>query len=268
MLKKGILVVSFGTSILNTFETCIESTENRIKECFPEYEIRRAFTSYMIIKKLKEENRIFIDTVEEALEKMKADGFTEVYVQPLHIMPGDEYDKIIRGVNKYINDFSKLVCGRPILYRENDYTIAVKALKSQLASMDKNNAVVLMGHGSTHPANSSYALLQFILNDEGLNNVYVGTVEGYPTLENIIPKIKEDNINEVTLMPFMLVAGDHAVNDMAGEEEDSWKNQLESEGFKVNVYLHGLGENKNFQDIYVQHIKDCINGNPLLVEYK
>ncbi len=266
MSKKGILVASFGTSILNAFELCIQSTESRIKQSFPEYEIRRAFTSYMIIKKLKEENKIFIDTVEEALEKMKEDGFTEVYVQPLHIMPGDEYDKIIRGVNKYANAFSKLVLGRPILYREDDYKVAVDALKHQLVNVDKNKAVMLMGHGSTHPANASYALLQCIINDKGLNNVYVGTVEGYPTLENIIPKMKKDNIEEVTLMPFMLVAGDHAINDMAGEEEDSWKAQLVKEGFKVNIYLHGLGENKAFQDIYVEHIKDCINGNPLLVQ--
>ncbi|AKA72200.1 sirohydrochlorin cobaltochelatase [Clostridium scatologenes] len=263
MEKKGILVVSFGTSIPQAFELCIESTENRIKECFPEYEIRRAFTSYMIIKKLKEENKLFIDTVEEALEKMNADGFDEIYVQPLHIMPGDEYDKIVNGVNKYKDTFSKLVFGRPILYRENDYKIAVNALKKQLPAMSKNHAVMLMGHGSVHPANSSYALLRCILEDEGLDNVYVGTVEGYPILDNLVPKMKQKGIEEVTLMPFMLVAGDHAINDMAGEE-DSWKIQLEEEGFKVNVYLHGLGENKAFQDIYVEHIKDSINGNPLL----
>ncbi|NMM64667.1 sirohydrochlorin cobaltochelatase [Clostridium sp. P21] len=262
MGKKGILVASFGTSIPQAFELCIESTENKIRECFPEYEVRRAFTSYMIIKKLKEEKRLFIDTVEEALEKMNDDGFDEVYVQPLHIMPGDEYDKVINGVNKYKDTFSKLVLGRPILYRENDYKIAVNALKKQLPVMDKNHAVVLMGHGSVHPANSSYALLQYMLKDGNLDTVYVGTVEGYPTLENVIPKMRQDNIQEVTLMPFMLVAGDHAINDMAGEE-DSWKTELEEEGFKVNVYLHGLGENKAFQDIYVEHIKDSINGNPL-----
>jgi len=99
-----------------------------------------------------------------------------------------------------------------------------------------------------------------------MDSVYVGTVEGYPMLENIIPRLKENNIREVTLMPFMLVAGDHAINDMASEEEDSWKSQLENQDIKANIYLHGLGENKAFQDIYVQHIRDCIEGNPLAVE--
>ena len=122
-----------------------------------------------------------------------------------------------------------------------------------------------MGHGSTHPANASYALFQCILSDNGINNVYVGTVEGYPMLDNIIPKLKEKDIREVTLMPYMLVAGDHAINDMASDEEDSWKSQLENEGFKVNIYLHGLGENKAYQDIYVQHVRDCIDGNPLMI---
>lgn len=264
-MKKGILVVSFGTSFFDTFKACIESTEDRIKEAFPEYEVRRAFTSYMILNKLKREYDIHIDRTEEALEKMKQDGFTEVYVQPLHIMPGDEYDKIINGVNQYKDSFDKLVLGRPILYRERDYIIAAEALKNQLPAMNEKQGVVLMGHGSTHPANASYALFQCILNDNGYGNIFVGTVEGYPMLDNIIPKLKEKNLEEVTLMPYMLVAGDHAINDMASDEEDSWKTQLENEGFKVNVYLHGLGENKAYQDIYVQHVKDCIEGNPLMI---
>lgn len=264
--KKGILVASFGTSIMETFKACIESTENRIEECFPEYEIRRAFTSGMIMKKLKEEMDLHIDNVEEALEKMKNDGFTEVYVQPLHIMPGDEYDKVARQVNKYIDSFDKLVLGRPILYREKDYSIAIDALKIQLPEMRENTAVVLMGHGSTHHANSCYAQLQCMLNDAELGTIYVATVEGYPTLESIIPKLKEENIKEVTLMPYMLVAGDHAINDMAGDEEDSWKSQLEEQDIKPHVYLHGLGENKAYQDIYVQHVRDCIEGNPLMAE--
>lgn len=266
MSKKGILVVSFGTSVMETFINCIESTENRIKESFEGYEVRRAFTSYMIINKLKNEKDIFIDKTEEALEKMKEDGFTEVYVQPLHIMPGDEYDKVINAVNQYKGYFNKLVLGRPILYREKDYLIAAEALKTQIPELNENHAVVLMGHGSTHPANASYTLLQSILQDNLSDKIYVATVEGYPMLQHIIPKLKMNNIKEITLMPFMLVAGDHAINDMASDEEDSWKNVLEKEGFKVNLYLHGLGENGAYQQIYVQHIRDCIDGNPLMTQ--
>lgn len=261
--RKGILVVSFGTSYLEAGKLCIESTENKIKKNFPHYEARRAFTSDMIIKKLKERDNIHIDTVHLALDKMKKDGFTEVIVQPLHIMPGEEYDGVIDIVKKYTENksFTKLVLGRPILYRTEDYAIAIEALKSQLPKMNNDEAVILMGHGSAHPGNSSYSQLQYMLNENEMKNVYVGTVEGYPTLDNIIPKLKSACINKVTLMPFMLAAGDHANNDMAGNDKNSWKSILQSNGFKVETYIHGLGENEKFQDIYVQHVKDCINGN-------
>lgn len=264
--KRGILVVSFGTSVLRTFKNCIEDTENEIKNEFKEYEVRRAFTSGIIIKKLKSQNKIYIDTVPEALDKMRDEGFREVYVQPLHIMPGDEYDKVVHCINEYQGFFSKLVLGRPVLYRKHDYVIAARALEKQLPLLGQNEAVVLMGHGSSHPSNSSYALFQYVLDDLKMRNTFVATVEGYPEIDNVIPKLKKNNIEKVTLMPFMLVAGDHAVNDMAGEDEDSWQQILKSKGFEVNTYLHGLGENKAFQEIYVQHIRDCIEGNPLMDE--
>lgn len=264
--KKGILVASFGTSYPDAMKSCIESTENKVKESFSDYEVRRAFTSNIIIKKLKERDNMDVDTVELALEKMKKDGFSEVIIQPLHIMPGEEYDEVLEMVAKYAKDksFDKLIVGRPILYREEDYRIAIDALKNQMPELKKDEAVILMGHGSPHPANSSYSQLQFMLQESGYKNVYVGTVEGFPLLDNIIPKLKSDGIKKVTLMPFMLVAGDHANNDMAGDENDSWKSILKKNGFEVEIYLHGLGENKGVQDIYVQHIKDSLDGNPLM----
>lgn len=264
MNKKAILVVSFGTSIKTAFESCIESTENAIRESFKDYEVRRAFTSYIIIKKLKAEKNIVIDTPQEALKKLKDDGFDEVYIQPLHIMPGDEYNKIVDKVRIYKDDFEKFVLGRPMLYRTEDYFKTVDALKKQIPKLEKNNCVILMGHGSEHPINAAYALLQYILDEAKPGNVYVATVEGYPMLKQVISKLEERNIKEVMLMPFMLVAGDHAINDMAGNRDDSWKNILEKHGFKVSVYMHGLGENKAFQQIYIHHILDSIDGNPML----
>ncbi|AZV57976.1 sirohydrochlorin cobaltochelatase [Clostridium sp. AWRP] len=264
--KRGILVVSFGTSILGTLKNCIEDTEDEIRNEFKEYAVRRAFTSGVIIKKLKSQNGIYIDTVPEALDKMRNEGFREVYVQPLHIMPGDEYDKVVRCINEYQGSFGKLVLGRPVLYRQSDYVIAARALEKQLPPLSQNEAVVLMGHGSSHHSNSSYALFQYVLDDLKIRNTFVATVEGYPEIDNVIPKLKKNNIEKVTLMPFMLVAGDHATNDMAGKDKDSWKQILKSKGFEINTYLHGLGENKAFQKIYVQHIRDCIDGNPLMDE--
>jgi len=263
--KKGILVISFGTSYADTRKVTIEACEEKIAASFPDYEVRRAFTSSIIIKKLKERDNIQIDTPEEALNKMKDEGFTKVIVQPLHIIPGLEYEEVLAVVNNFRGSFKELTVGRPVLYGIEDYKQAVEALKQQLPALDKDHAVVLMGHGTTHPANACYSCLQSVLNDEE-SNVLVGVVEGYPGIDNVIAKLKRNNIKEVTLMPYMLVAGDHAINDMAGDEEDSWKSILEREGFKVNIYLHGLGENNSYQEIYVQRVQDCIDGNPLGIE--
>lgn len=259
---KAILVVSFGTTYKETRELTIESIEEHIADRFGDYEIRRAFTSHMIINVLKKRDGIYINTPEEALEKLCEEGYKEVIVQSLHIMPGEEYDyvnKVVKAFNKR-KAFERLVLGRPILYFKgdaeaipDDYSKAVEAIKLQLP---ENSATVLMGHGTPHPANACYACLQQVLRDKDLNNVYIGTVEGYPTLRNIIDNLKKDSVKEVTLMPFMIVAGDHCMNDMASEEEDSWKSTLEREGFKVNLYLHGLGENPIIKDIFAQHVED------------
>lgn len=255
--KKGILVVSFGTSYEHTRKANIEAVEIKINEAFKDYEVRRAFTSSRIIKKLKERDNIFIDNTSEALEKMKREGFEEVIIQPLHIIPGIEYEKIVTVFKEHGSNFEKIEIGTPILYSMDDYEEAVEALKSQLPDIKEDSAVVLMGHGTYHPSNACYACLQSFLSDEGLN-VYVGTVEGYPEIEHIIPKLKNRNVKEVTLMPYMLVAGDHAINDMASDEEDSWKSILEKEGFKVNMYIHGLGENPDYQRIYVNKVKEAM----------
>ncbi len=258
--KQGILVVSFGTTYGNTLKACIESVENKIAAAFQTYEIRRDFTSGMVIKKLRERDKIFIDNTTEALEKMKKAGFKEVIVQPLHIIPGIEYEKIKTAVESFKNDggFKKIVLGRPLLYKMKDYKIAVKALQKQIPKLNNNQAVVLMGHGTYHFSNACYACLQSVIDTEKLLNVFLATVESYPELNDIIPKLKVKKITEVTLMPYMLVAGDHAQNDMAGEEDESWANILKKEGFSVNIHLQGLGENSAYQDIYVEHVRDAI----------
>ncbi|MFA6807823.1 MAG: sirohydrochlorin cobaltochelatase [Eubacteriales bacterium] len=256
--KKAILVVSFGTSYADTREVTIEAVENKVADTFKDYEMRRAFTSDTIIKILKDRDGIEVDNPQVALEKLKSEGFSEVVVQPLHVICGEEFESLTEDVEKFKTDFDKLVIGRPILTTAEDYKIAAEALKTQLPELKEGEAVVLMGHGTSHPANAAYACFQYVLDDLGIENVFVGTVEGYPDLNNVIKLLKENDIDTVTLMPFMVVAGDHANNDMAGDEEDSWKTLLKKEGFIVNAYLHGLGENKAVQDIYIQHVKDTI----------
>lgn len=262
-MKKAILVVSFGTSYEDTREVTLDAIESKIREEYAEYDVRKAYTSHMILKKLKNRDGIIVDTPEEALEKLKNEGFEEVIVQPLHVIPGEEYDYIKNVVaHKFKREFKKISVGRPLLFFKgeeddtpDDYTALVNAIKEELV---KHAAVILMGHGSMHPSNAAYACFESVMRDEELENVYMGTVEGYPTIDRAIKQLNKKNIKEVTLMPFMIVAGDHAKNDMASDEEDSWKTILENEGFKVNIYLHGLGENHKVRDIYVNRVKDCI----------
>ena len=262
--KKAILVVSFGTTYEDTRKVTIDAVEEKIRNTFPDYEVRKAFTSRIIVKKLADRDGLQVDTEKQALEKLIDEGYNEVIIQPLYMEAGDEYEKLMKVVAQYEGSFDKITVGRPVLYytgqkgeKPDDYMIAIQALKAQLPNMGPRDAVALMGHGGVNPSNTAYAALQLKLRDAGMNNVFVFTVEGYPTIENLIAELKAKNVEQVTLMPFMVVAGDHANNDMAGDDKDSFKSQLIAAGFKVNAYLHGLGENVGIQDIYVQHVKDA-----------
>ena len=261
--KKAILAVSFGTTHKDTMKKTIEKIEDRIREKFKGYEVRRAFTAHIIIKVLKERDGIIEDTPEEALEKLRIEGYEEVIVQPLHIIPGEEYHYIKNVVENFTKKgiFKKIVLGRSALYFKgeeefpDDYTIFVDSIREIL---EKKGTIVMMGHGSSHPANACYPCLQSVLLDHGYEHVYVGTVEGYPTISKVIDRLKKASVKDVTLVPLMLVAGDHVKNDMAGEDEDSWKSLLNKEGINTNLFMHGLGEFEKFQNIYLQHISDAI----------
>jgi len=264
-MKKAILVVSFGTTYEDARKVTIDIIEEKIKHTFIDYDIRRAFTSHVILRVLKNRDNIYIDTPEEALQKLKNEGYSDVIVQPLHVIPGVEFDYINNVVKRYKSSkaFENIVIGRPLICFKgeedgvpDDYSIMLDALSKQLPHDD---TVILMGHGTNHIANAVYCCFESVLRDRGFINVHVATVEGYPTLDRVIPNIMAQGSTEVILMPLLLVAGDHAKNDMAGDSEDSWKSILEEKGFKVKTYLHGLGENSDVQDIYIQHINDVIN---------
>ncbi len=261
-MKKAILVVSFGTSYLDTLEKTIEKAEKQIRDNFSEYDIYRAFTSHKIIKKLKEKYEIFIETPEEMLEKLYENGYEEIIMQPLHMIPGEEFIYINKIADSFKEKFEILKVGRPIFYYQGieelpqDYSLFIEATKELY---EENNAVVLMGHGTAHPANSVYGCLQAVFEDEGYENVFVTTVEGYPNFENVIKRLRRRNISEVTIAPLMVVAGDHARNDMASDEDESLKSMLEAEGIKVNVHMKGLGESEKFNQLYINRIDDLIN---------
>ena len=260
-MKKAILVVSFGTSHMDALKNSIEKIENKIKEEFKEYDVYRAFTAHMIIKKIKNRDGINIPTPEEALEELREKGYEEVLVQPLHIIPGEEFDYIKGIVKIHKDDFKSIKIGRPIFYYQGmdglpkDYSLFIESIKEVL---ENEESVVLFGHGTAHYGNAVYGMLQTVLVDEDYDNVFVATVEGYPSIESCIKRMKKKNIKKTKLVPLLLVAGDHAKNDMASDEDDSLKSMLEREGIEVRLHMHGLGEFDKFGHLYINRIHDLI----------
>lgn len=251
--KKAILVVSFGTSHLDTMERTITATEQFIAGQFPEYRVYRAFTSGMILRKLKRTENLAFDNVEEALERITADGIRELIIQPTHVINGIENDRMLETAEKYRDRFEKMKIGAPLLSTAEDYKKAVHAVMTEV-DLAEDETLILMGHGTDHHANSAYPTLEYTFHLLGYRQVLVGTVEGFPNLQNVRTKLEITGCKKVVLMPFMLVAGDHAKNDMAGEE-DSWKTELEEAGYEVRVILRGLGESEGIRKMLAEHIE-------------
>ncbi|EKQ57599.1 MULTISPECIES: sirohydrochlorin cobaltochelatase [unclassified Clostridium] len=260
-MKKAILVVSFGTSHLEALKNSIEKIENKIKDEFKEYEVFRAFTAHFIIRKLNKQYNLNILTPEEALEDLKIKGFEEVIIQPLHLIPGEEFDYIKGIALQREGDFRTIKLGRPIFFYQGmnglpeDYSLFIESIKDLLVNEE---SIILFGHGTEHPSNAVYGMLQTVLIDEGYENVFVATAEGYPTVENVVKKLKNKGINKTKLAPLLLVAGDHAQNDMASDDEDSLKSILQREGIEVKLHMHGLGELDSFDKLYINRIYDLI----------
>lgn len=254
-MKKGILVVSFGTSHLDTMGKTIEVIEKEMEERFQECNVYRAFTSGMIIRKLKRTEGISVDTVPEALSRMASDGIEEVIIQPTHIINGIENDRMMEDLMEHMSLFKRIRVGKPLLSSVEDYKKAIHAVMAE-RELDDGEMLVLMGHGTDHHANSAYPTLEYTFHALGYSQVLVGTVESFPELKNVMAKLKIAGKKKVALMPFMLVAGDHAKNDMAGEE-DSWKSQLEEEGYEVRVIMKGLGEFRGIRQIFMEHIEEA-----------
>ena len=256
--KKAILVVSFGTSYEDTREKTIGATEKAIAEAFPDYEIRRAFTSGTIIKKLAERDNIIIDTVGEALEKLKNEGFGTVICQPTHIMPGKEYDELCSACKGFEEIFPSFAIGSPLINSFDTYEEACLAFMSD-KELGEDEAIIAMGHGTHHFANAIYSALGYTFKDLGMTNVFVTTVEGVPSFEQTLKELSSnEKIKKVKLYPFMIVAGDHANNDMAGDEEDSLKTVLKKAGYEVEANLVGLGENEAMRQLFVKNVEDAI----------
>ncbi|ADY55642.1 Sirohydrochlorin cobaltochelatase [Syntrophobotulus glycolicus DSM 8271] len=257
--KPVLLVVSFGTSYNDNRDLSIGGIEKALQTAYPDYEVRRAFTSQIIIDKLKERDKIEIDNVKQAMDRLVADGVKKVVIQPTHVMSGFEYDDVIAEVNTYQDKFDSFKLGKSLLSTDDDYKELVSVLTAETKAYDVDGtAVVFMGHGTEHQANATYGKVQQFLTDAGQDNYFVGTVEAEPALEDVIALVKASGAKKVVLEPLMIVAGDHANNDMAGDEEGSWKTEFEKAGFEVECVIKGLGQFTGIQNLIVKHAGETI----------
>jgi sirohydrochlorin cobaltochelatase len=256
----AILVVSFGTSYNDSRDITIGAIENAIQDAYPQYEVRRAFTSQIIIDKLKERDGLEIDNVTEALDRAVADGIKTLIVQPTHLMNGYEYTDLADELENYKDKFENISIGEPLLTSDSDFEAVTQAIVEATSSYDDGEtAICFMGHGTEADSNSVYAKLQDTLAADGYENYYIGTVEAEPSLDDVIEAIDGKGYKKVILEPLMVVAGDHANNDMAGDDDDSWKSVLESRGYQVECVIKGLGQFESIQKIYVDHVTAAIS---------
>lgn len=261
--KDAIVVMSFGTTFKDTRQKTIDATVKAIQAAHPDVKVVTAFTSHIIIDRIAKNEGIKYPTPEEALTQLKDEGYTRVALASLDVIPGMEYAYDKGVYDNYKNQFKKMTLGTSLMYwqgqedQPDDVTETIEALMTQFPKQKKDEAILIMAHGTPQVSNAYYSVIQAKINELGLKNVFVYTVEGWPSLETVMPKLKANGIKKVTLMPMMMVAGDHANNDMAGSEPDSHKSQLEAAGYKVDAYIHGIGENEKIRALYVKRANDA-----------
>lgn len=259
-MKKAILVISFGTSYLETRKKTIEACERRLAAACPDRDFFRAFTSSMIMAKLAKRDGEQIDNPEQALNRLYEAGYQDVAIQSLHVINGDEYEKIVAQIDAFRDRFQRLVIGKPLISGYDDYLALTEALKTQMPPLAEDERVVFMGHGATHHAFAAYACLDHIFSHSGVPAI-VGAVESYPEIDVVVERLKKEQVRKVHLMPLMIVAGDHAINDMASDEEDSWNTIIRRAGIETQCWLQGLGENARIQDLFVAHLQSALDAS-------
>ena len=281
-----LLVVSFGTSFNDSRAADIKGIEDALQEAYPDWSVRRAFTAQIIINHVQARDGEKIDNMQQAMDRAVANGVKNLIVQPTHLMHGAEYDEMMEMVDSYRDKFESVAVAEPLLGEVGADATAINADKEAVAkaitaaavkdagyaSLDDaaadKTAFVFMGHGTSHTAKVSYSQMQTTMQTLGYDNVFIGTVEGEPeetACENVIEAVKAAGYTKVVLRPLMVVAGDHANNDMAGEDEDSWLSQFKASGAfaSVDCQIAGLGEIKDIQQLYIDHAKaalDSLNG--------
>ena len=278
--ENELLVVSFGTSYNDSRVADIKGIEDALQAAFPDWSVRRAFTAQIIINHVQARDGEKIDNMTQALDRAVANGVKNLVVQPTHLMHGAEYDEMCEAIEQYKDKFESVSIAEPLLGEVGSDATVINADKEAVAkaitaaavadsgfesldaAKDAGTAFVFMGHGTAHVAKVTYSQMQTQMQNLGYENVFIGTVEGEPeetACEAVIEAVKAAGYTNVVLRPLMVVAGDHANNDMAGSEEDSWKTMFEADGFTVDCQIHGLGEIADVQALYVAHTKAAID---------
>ncbi len=256
--ENELLVVSFGTSFNDSRRLTIGAVEKAVEDAVgDQFSVRRAFTAQIVIDHINKRDGVKIDNVTEALDRAGSNGVKNLVVQPTHLMSGYEYDELKETLAGYADGFEKIVVGDPLLTSDDDKSRVADALIDATKEFDDGEtAIVFMGHGTEHESNAVYSEMQQIFTDKGMANYYVGTVEATPSLDDVIAKVKEGNYKKVVLRPMMVVAGDHANNDMADPDDpESWYSRFTAEGYEVTSVLEGLGQLPAVQAIYAEHAK-------------
>ena len=255
-----LLVVSFGTSYNDNRRETIGAIEKAMQAAFPELSVRRGFTSQIIIDHVNKRDGEKIDNVTEALDRAVDNGVKTLVVQPTHLMNGLEYNDLKDELAGYSDSFEKIALGEPLLTSDEDFQKVADAIVEVTKEYDDGEtAICFMGHGTEAESNQVYSKMQQVLTDGGHKNYFVGTVEATPSLEDVISAVKESGCKKVVLRPLMVVAGDHANNDMAGDEDGSWKTEFEKAGFEVTTVVEGLGSIPAIQDILVAHAQAAVD---------
>ena len=258
--ENELMVVSFGTSYNDNRRLTIGAIEEAIEKAFPDYSVRRGFTSQIIIDHVKTRDNIAIDNVGEALARAEKNGVKNLVIQPTHLMNGLEYTDLVNEVAEYSDAFDQVAVGQPLLTSEDDFKAVIKVITEATAQYDDGEtAICFMGHGTEAESNQVYSKMQEMLTEAGYKNYYVGTVEAAPSLDDVLAMVQAGDYKRVVLEPLMIVAGDHANNDMAGDEEDSWKTTFENAGYEVTCLVRGLGEMEGIQRIFVEHARAAVD---------
>ena len=258
--ENELLVVSFGTSYNDSRRETIGAIEAAMQTAFPDYSVRRGFTSQIIIDHVNKRDGEKIDNVTEALDRAVANGVKNLVVQPTHLMNGLEYTDLKNELAGYSDSFEKIALGEPLLTSDDDFQKVMNAIVAATKEYDDGEtAICFMGHGTEADSNSVYTKMQETLTAAGHTNYFVGTVEATPSLDDVIAAVKESGFKKVVLRPLMIVAGDHANNDMAGDEDGSWKTEFEKAGFEVTTVVEGLGGLTDIQNLFVAHAQAAVD---------